>query len=192
MIFKVTVRYYCRNSAQLPSYQCAVFKIILNKYGKRLRGYVLTWVIIPFSFAVLIYITMQKQYDISTFEGKQRVVEDYRKAVQANPGLKFKKFCTQCGIDRYEPLLWWCHRHGISVLDIIRGSQTESGNLNPTFIQFRPGQAPTAIVLKDISITFPDGINLTLRESCVDDLVTLLDTYKTRHCGEGDAGICSH
>lgn len=138
-------------------------------------------------------IAMQQNYDTSTPEGKRQAIDEYRRAVTTTPGLSFKAFCDQSGISNYKPLLWWCNGQGISVYDIQRGKErsAKAGEATPTFIQFRPQARSHQSTLQSISITFPDGVNLTLQESGVEDLVSLLITYQSRKQAAGGAETCS-
>jgi len=125
---------------------------------------------------------MQDKFDTTTSEGKNAAIESYRAAASSNPGLSFKGFCDQSGIKNYKALLWWCNRQHISIQSIQReaGKNQSASMAAPTFIQFRPRPHGQPSTLKNISITFTDGVNLTLQESGVEDLVSLLTLYQTR------------
>jgi len=135
---------------------------------------------------------MQQLYDTSSPAGKLQAIDGYRQAVQDRPGLSFKSFCDQSGIINYKPLLWWCNEHDISVMAIQRGRESKCSDKTPTFIQIRPRSNTVSIpMLRNVSITFPDGVNLTLQESGVSEVIALLGAYQSRHQAEGGARECS-
>jgi hypothetical protein len=128
-------------------------------------------------------------YNTSTYAGKEQVVSDYQSAVENDPFLTFKSFCGQNGIEEYKPLLWWCNRQGISINKIQSAARcsnklplAEVGkNLETSFLQFVPQSAEGAYGnLKNVSITFPDGVNIALQESTVESVVSLLTVYQSR------------
>ena len=137
---------------------------------------------------------MNQSYDTTTPEGKEQVIEAYRKEVKSNPKLSLKSFCDRIGLsDGYKHVLWWANSHGISIYEIQRGTEQE-GKANhdqPTFIQVQPSRQSSSSRLKAVSITFPDGVNLTLQESGVTEIIALLDAYRSRHQTEGGAASCS-
>jgi len=136
---------------------------------------------------------MQAKFDTTTSEGKTAAIESYRAAISSEPELSFKEFCNRSGIENYDSLLWWCNRHHISVQSIQReaGKNQLDSSSSPTFIQFRPRPHSQSSTLKNISITFTDGVNLSLQESGVEDLVSLLTLYQSRKQAEGGASVCS-
>jgi len=132
-----------------------------------------------------------QQYDTSSPEGKRKVIDGYRQAVKLSPGLSFKSFCDQSCIDKYKPMLWWANNHGIRILDIQHGKESIIRDVTPTFVQARPRSQSPLSVLRNVSITFPDGVNLTLQESGVEEVVALLDAYQSRHQVGGGTRECS-
>ncbi len=137
---------------------------------------------------------MNQSYSTTTPEGKRQVIDAYRRAVKSNPKLSLKSFCYEIGLgDGYKHVLWWANGQGISIYGIQRGSdQGNKADLDcPTFIQVKPVQRTVSSSLKAVSITFPDGINLSLQESGVEEVVALLDAYRSRHQAEGGAAPCS-
>ena len=57
---------------------------------------------------------------------------------------------------------------------------TTESKTEETFIQFVPSGKSLSGNLLGVSITFPDGVNLTLQESSVESLISLLSIYKSR------------
>lgn len=49
---------------------------------------------------------------------------------------------------------------------------------------------PSSVQLVEM-FPFPDGVNLTLQESGVEEVIALLDVYQIRHQAEGGARSCS-
>ena len=77
-------------------------------------------------------------------------------------------------------------RNGIRILDlkreasgetVCRMTNTGSGD---AFIQFVPSNRTASGNLRGISITFPDGVNLSLQESSVESVISLLTIYRKR------------
>ena len=68
------------------------------------------------------------------------------------------------------------------------GDETTVLESEGTFIQFVPSGKSTSGNLRGVSITFPDGVNLTLQESSVENVISLLNIYSSRL---GGAKPCS-
>ena len=130
-----------------------------------------------------------QSYDTITPEGKSQVIEAYREAVKSEAGLSLKAFCNRLGLSNgYNYVRWWANRHGIFFYEIQRGEQGTPNQNQPTFIQVQPSWQSFSSRLKAVSITFPDGVNLTLQESGVAEVIAL----RSRHQAEGGATPCSH
>ena len=142
---------------------------------------------------------MQMEFDTSTQSGKEQAIAAYKSELAANHKLSLKAFCDRHGIVEYKKLLWWCNGQGISIYALqgrngygsqdpaqYRGNEQHNGN--GTFIQFSPAHRPSSCDLRGISITFPDGVNLTLQESSVESVICLLAVYQSR---QGGAKSCS-
>lgn len=134
---------------------------------------------------------MQKIYDTTTAKGKLQIINAYRQAVESSPNLSFKSFCDDECIDCYGLLMHWSNRHNISLKDIRRQTGPVHAQECPTFIQVRPRQQSVFPIMGKVSITFPDGINLTLQETGVQEVIALLEAYQSRHQAEGGAASCS-
>ena len=88
----------------------------------------------------------------------------------------------------YERLRRWIRTKGISVRACAQSicrdhpqpkSATESGPVS--FIQFAPSSMPvTSVSMRGISITFPDGVNLSLQEGNAESIADLLAIYRSR------------
>ena len=125
------------------------------------------------------------EFDTSTQSGKQQALAAYKSEVAANPDLSFKTFCDSHGITDYKKLLWWCNDQGISIyaLQGRRRNRTASLQVQKTdgaFIQFTPARRPSSGDLRGVSITFPDGVNLTLQECGTESVISLLAIYQQR------------
>ena len=63
------------------------------------------------------------------------------------------------------------------------------GGDNPAFVQFVPRQgiesSPSS--LRGVSITFPDGVNLTLQECTTESVISLLTIYQQRKAEKATA-----
>ena len=97
-------------------------------------------------------------------------------------------------ICKFRGVIDWTKRHRISVLELRReargetAGRSESPKSDGTFIQFMPSGRSASSNLRGISITFPDGVNLTLQESSVESVISLLTVYQSRR---GGAEPCS-
>lgn len=122
----------------------------------------------------------------TTTAGKQtsvyrKAIEGYKESLKTKPYLAFKSYCRDNNI-AYEKILDWTNRQGIFVRDLkgeARGEELSHGDNQQTFIQFRPQARPGIAggMLKGVSITFPDNINLSLQECTTESLISLLSMY---------------
>ena len=160
--------------------------------SKRLRGYVLTPIYEASTFAEK-QLKMEELIPAQSASHYRKTIDDYKLRLKDNPDLKLSEFCKEVHTN-YRRVLGWTRRHGISISALKSKasggtawglSDTEPGN---AFIQFVPSSRLTSASLLGISITFPDGVNLTLQESSVESVISLLTIYQSRH---GGAKSCS-
>ena len=165
---------------------------ILCSESKRLRDYVLTPIYEASTFAEK-HLKMEELIPVQSASRYRKTIDDYKLRLKDNPDLKLSEFCKEVHTN-YRRVLSWTRRHGISISALKRKasggtawglSDTEPGN---AFIQFVPSSRLTSASLLGISITFPDGVNLTLQESSVESVISLLTIYQSRH---GGAKSCS-
>ena len=102
--------------------------------------------------------------------------------------ISFKTFCDDNGISDYRKILWWCRDRKISVKRIqaqcVHRNETDSQSI----VQIRPTTVPRSSSpssLSNISITFPDGVNLALQECSVENVARLLTIYSSRRGAAG-------
>lgn len=128
----------------------------------------------------------------------RRTWEGYIKSLRWAPDLTLSNYCKEAhvycrGVRR------WMKQEGLSVRSCKRGPHSRSGeveNLVPTpvhgpmFVQVIPKDAITTPSLHGVSITFPDGVVLTLQDCTPESVVTLVETYERRRSAR-EAG-CSH
>ena len=126
-------------------------------------------------------------YDSTSSEGRHQIVEAYRAAVISSPErLSFKSFCDSHGITNYKAVLWWCRDHQISLKRIQEHSQSASCPVKESsIVQIRPTSIHNSSSLSNISITFPDGVNLALQECSVENVARLLTIYSSRRGAAG-------
>ena len=134
---------------------------------------------------------MQTSYDTTTSKGKQDILDAYSEVLKTEPELSFSSFCRQAGVENHKHVLWWANGQGISIRSIQRDAKHVVELDRPSFIQIRPRPHENSPRLGNVSITFPDGVNITLRDSGIDEVISLLDIYRSRHHAEGGAGSCS-
>ena len=161
-------------------------------FRKRLRDYVLTPIYAASTFAEK-QLKMEELIPAQSASHYRKTIDDYKLRLKDNPDLKLSEFCKEVHTN-YRRVLGWTRRHGISISALKSKasggtawglSDTEPGN---AFIQFVPSSRLTSASLLGISITFPDGVNLTLQESSVESVISLLTIYQSRH---GGAKSCS-
>lgn len=119
-------------------------------------------------------------------------IEAYKQRLQTVPDLKFKTFCDDIHAD-YRQILDWANHHGMGVAKLRKTAQDHPASIpspvpESPFVQFVPSVREKASSLRGVSITFPDGVNLTLQESSADDVINLLTIYRMR---QGGAKLCS-
>lgn len=123
-------------------------------------------------------------FDSTSSEGRRQIVEAYRAAVMSSPDrLSFKSFCDNNGISNYKAILWWCRGRQISLKRIQEHPKSSSSiPQEGSIVQIRPAcnKPRPSSSLSNISITFPDGVNLSLRECSVESVADLLSIYRSR------------
>ena len=118
-------------------------------------------------------------------ERYNKVISDYRLKLGENPDLKLREYCKETHT-YYRGLIDWLERYGPdsrgmkSEACVKNGDGTAVLESEGTFIQFVPSGKSTSGNLRGVSITFPDGVNLTLQESSVESIISLLNIYKSR------------
>ena len=123
----------------------------------------------------------------------RKVIEAYKSRLRSNPDLKLSEYCKESHT-YYRGVIDWTKRHGISILELRREARGETAGRSAspesegTFIQFMPSSRAASGNLRGVSITFPDGVNLTLQESSVESVISLLSVYQSRR---GVASSCS-
>ena len=124
----------------------------------------------------------------------RKIIDGYKAQLRNHPELKLSEYCRSSHTN-YGGVIDWTKRHGISVLELRREARGEVPGKSAcpsdpagTFIQFMPSGRSGFSDLRGVSITFPDGVNLTLQESSVESVISLLTVYRSRL---GGASSCS-
>lgn len=136
---------------------------------------------------------MEESLPVQAASRYAKVIENYKSRLKDNPDLKLSEYCKETHTN-YNGAVKWTKRHGISLLELRREARgTSPGSSSDvdssgTFIQFAPPRRPASECLRGVSITFPDGVNLTLQESSVENVISLLTVYQLRR---GGASSCS-
>ena len=123
----------------------------------------------------------------------RKVIEDFRSRLGENPDLELREYCKETHTN-YRGLIDWMERNGINTCETRRKARAKENDETTVlesegaFIQFVPSGKSTLGNLRGVSITFPDGVNLTLQESSVESLISLLNIYTSRL---GGAKLCS-
>lgn len=113
--------------------------------------------------------------------------ERYNALLNEAPTLTLRSFCKSASVN-YHGMLKWTRRQGLSVKarKKARKKRVKEDAITldriPTFLQLLPPPVPAtaANVLHQVSITFPDGVLLTLQECTFEGLLSLIDTYARR------------
>ena len=136
---------------------------------------------------------MEESIPVRAASRYAKVIEGYKARLKKNPDLKLSEYCKETHTN-YNGVVDWTKRHAVSIRELRREARGEStgipSGLGPsgTFIQFVPSRRPASGDLRGVSITFPDGVNLTLQESSVESVISLLTIYQSR---QGGASSCS-
>lgn len=123
----------------------------------------------------------------------RKAVDGYKSRLKDNPDLKLSEYCKEIHTN-YRGVIDWMRRNGIITLGLKRetSGETVCGMTNTgsgdSFIRFVPSNRTAPGNLRGISITFADWVNLTLQESSVESVISLLTIYQSR---QGGAGLCS-
>ena len=127
---------------------------------------------------------MEESIPVRAASRYAKVIEDYKVRLKDNPDLKLSEYCKETHTN-YNGVVDWTKSHAVSIRELQREAHVESSG---TFIQFAPSRYPASSDLRGVSITFPDGVNLTLQESSVESVISLLTIYQSR---QGGASSCS-
>lgn len=117
-----------------------------------------------------------------------RVWADFSALVQSGQKTTLSSYCRITHTS-YEGIKYWIRTKGLSVKSLKKSNRTRDTALiagtsetNPvSFIQFAPSSAPTpSAAIRGISITFPDGVKLSLQEGNAEGIADLLAIYRSR------------
>ena len=109
---------------------------------------------------------------------------------------EFKSLSSYCRLTHtsYEGIKYWIRSRGLSVKSLKKSRSspetalitTDAGTKPMSFIQFAPSApaAPSAS-MRGVSITFPDGVNLSLQECSAESVADLLAIYRSRYGAAG-------
>ena len=118
----------------------------------------------------------------------ERVWADFVASVQRGEAKTLSSYCRTTHTC-YEGIKYWIRSRGLSVKSLKKfGSSSvdlpiaTTSNAKPvSFIQLAPSAAPVpSAAMRGISITFPDGVNLSLQEGSAESIADLLAIYRSR------------
>ena len=118
----------------------------------------------------------------------ERVWADFTASVQRGEVKTLSSYCRTTHTC-YEGIKYWIRSRGLSVKSLKKFGSTPvdlpiatTSNAKPvSFIQFAPSAAPVpSAAMRGISITFPDGVNLSLQEGSAEGVADLLAIYRSR------------
>lgn len=125
------------------------------------------------------------------------IVEDYKQHLRSFPDsyLSFQSFCEPYHV-RAESVRQWMRRHGIDISTLYYEVLLERSCCEPGFeipqtfggrrkkvppvVEEKPTSlqaAPAAEVLKGVSITFPDGVTVNIRQAHAPALSKFIESY---------------
>ena len=122
-----------------------------------------------------------------------RVWADFSAAVGRGETKTLSSYCRLTHTS-YEGIKHWIRSQGLSVKSLKRPNSIQETALAAckpearpvSFIQFAPSAAPaSAASMRGISITFPDGVNLSLQECSAESVADLLAIYRSRYGAAG-------
>lgn len=123
-------------------------------------------------------------FNSTTHSGRASIIEAYRVAVtDSAERISFKTFCDRNGISDYRKILWWCRDRKISVKRIQAQCAQCTDMDSPSIVPICPTPAHVAtssVFLSNVSITFPDGVNLSIQEGSAEGVADLLAIYRSR------------
>jgi len=122
-----------------------------------------------------------------------KAYEEYKLRLQGDFHYALSTYCSEKSIS-YSGMKNWLLSRGIFVRTLqaqamaaAHGGLASSASISchqESFIQFRPGKCSSSdTVIRGVSITFPDGVNLSLQECSTASVVSLLEIYESRKAG---------
>ena len=117
-----------------------------------------------------------------------RVWANFSASVQRGDAKTLSSYCRETHTS-YEGIKYWIRSQGLSVKSLKRPDPAYKGSQSATvpetkavsFIQLAPSAAPMpSAVMRGVSITFPDGVNLSLQEGNAEGIADLLAIYRSR------------
>lgn len=122
-----------------------------------------------------------------------RVWADFSASVQRGESQTLSSYCRLTHTS-YEGIKYWIRSRGLSVKSLKKPRcspeaaliASAAGTKPVSFIQFAPS-APAAqsTSMRGVSITFPDGVNLSLQECSAESVADLLSIYRSRFGAAG-------
>lgn len=125
------------------------------------------------------------------------IIEDYKHHLRSFPEsyLSFQSFCEPYHV-RVESVRQWMRRHGIDLSVLYYEILLERSTSDPSFeipqtfgsgrkpsvppVEEKPAPVPVASppeVLKGVSITFPDGVTVNIRQAHAPALTRFIESY---------------
>ena len=119
----------------------------------------------------------------------QRTWRGFVSIINSGVSLTLSAYCKSVHVN-YDGMKKWVSSSGLSVRRLKQSTRGNAplpvvGRVQETtlsaFMQFVPSSVPSASApLRGVSLTFPDGVSLTLQECTPEGIVTLLETYARR------------
>lgn len=131
--------------------------------------------------------TQEYEFTEMAYTRYQRTWRGFEALFRSGGSATLSSYCESVHVN-YSGMKHWVAVNGLSVRRLKNGhriaqAQAEAGtpeDAQGMFVQFMPPTPITSAPMHGVSISFPDGVNLTLRECTPEGIVTLLDTYARR------------
>lgn len=123
----------------------------------------------------------------------QQAIQSFQEEYSKSELVNLRSHCRKYNIN-YKSLLRWMYRHNITVLSLKQGCSLPiaieeecKDSTSADFIQVKPRKVNTREIfsahssnsaLKDISISFGDGITINLSSGSAEDIACLVSSYK--------------
>lgn len=151
----------------------------------------------PYCFVFLLILPLRSKKMADPNLSYPLIVEDYKHHLRSFPDsyLSFQSFCEPYNV-RVESVRQWMRRRGIDLSVLYYEILLERSTLDPTFeipqtfgrrrktsppvVDEKPASvqaAPPPEVLKGVSITFPDGVTVNIRQAHVPALTKFIESY---------------
>lgn len=131
--------------------------------------------------------TQSQEFTEMAFMRYQRTWRGFAAILNRGGSATLSAYCKSVHVN-YEGMKKWVSASGLSVRRLKQGKRTApcppeadaSVDALGMFVQFMPPAPGMSTPMHGVSVSFPEGISLTLQECTPEGIVTLLETYVRR------------